>query len=86
MEKTIEMPNLIDVPMETSEKLHSLQYLAFELMRLMYTFREVLRYDDMDKEIISIWLRESAEHLDNVNAKIDRIQNQILEIHNIKSN
>lgn len=80
------MPDLIEVPLEISEKLHRYQYIAFEIMSLLYSFRLILRQDDSDEVLLSIWIGESENHLDNINNRIDRIQNQILEIHNAKYN
>lgn len=86
MERTIEIPSLIDVSLETSEKLHRCQYLAFELMSLLYSLRLLSRDEYCDEVLLDIWIRESEQHLDNVNALIDRIQHGLIEKLNAKSN
>lgn len=87
MKSDVAMPEELHIiPPHLQEKLHGFQFLAFELMSVLYQLREMEREESYDPVLINIWISESEEALELADQKIDEIQNTIIEINNTKSN
>lgn len=76
------MEPVIKVPNWMKEKLHSLQFLRYETLRVCYIARECERERMRRPE----WAQTAHDTLDTTDMEIDRIQNEIIKIQNAINN